>query len=150
MLKVLFRLLFIIILTDFSFAQDNQEDLLFIGHAYGSHYDFDQKIDPVLNTFINQNPNLFEKIIFGGDFIYDCSDDVEVRNFKNFFQSNNVRFVLGNHEICDTISQFADINFGATNYYEKINDNLVLYLNTSIDSYEQSNNLYDFLKRLLD
>jgi len=149
MLKVLFRLLLIIIVTDFSFAQHNQEDLLFIGHAYGSHNDLDQKIDPILNQFINQNPNVFEKIIFGGDFIYDCSDDIEVNNFKNLFQSNNVRFVLGNHENCDTISQFADIHFRGTNYYEKINDNLVLYLNTSIDSFEQSNNLYNFFEEVI-
>ena len=149
MLKVLFRLLLITIVTDFSFAQYNQEDFLFVGHAYGSHNDFDQEIDPVLNKFITENPNLFKKIILGGDFIYDCSDDVEFSNFKNFFNSNNVRFVIGNHENCDTIYQFADIKFGATNYYEKINDNLILYLNTSIDSFEQANSLYRFIEEAI-
>jgi len=149
MLKGLFRLLLIIIVTDFSFAQFNQKDLLFVGHAYGSHKDFDQEIDPILNKFISENSNLFEKVILGGDFIYDCSDDVEVSNFKIFFKSNNVRFIIGNHDTCDTISQFADINFGGTNYYEKINDNLILYLNTSIDSFEQSNNLYSFFEEAI-
>ena len=67
MLKALFRLLLIIIVTDFSFAQTNEENLLFIGHAYGSHNDDDKQLDPILNKFINQNHNIFEKIILGGD-----------------------------------------------------------------------------------
>jgi hypothetical protein len=149
MLKVLFRLLVIIIATDSSFAQYNQEDLLFIGHAYGSHGEADQQLDPALNKFINNNPSVFQKIILGGDFIYDCSDDIEIQNFNKFFQSNNVRFVLGNHENCDNITQLADKNFGGINYYEKINENLILYLNTSINSFEQSNDLYAFLDKVI-
>ena len=29
---------------------------------------------------------------------------------------------------------------------EKINDNLILYLNTSVDSFEQANSLYSFIE----
>ena len=149
MLRVLCRLLFTIIVTNFSFAQDNKKDILFVGHAYGSHEDYDQQLDPVFKNFIKKNSDIFDQIVLGGDFIYDCNDNIEIQSFKNVFESYNVRFVIGNHETCDKIIHFANQNFGGTNYYEKINESLIFYLNTSIDSFEESDFLYNYLNEII-
>ena len=110
MLKELFRLLSLILFINPVNSQVNESNILFVGHAYGSHKIQDQSIDKKLLSFINeQNTLLFEKIVFGGDMIQNCEDDVEISNFIKVLNSNNVNFVIGNHDNCDKIIQLSKI-----------------------------------------
>ena len=63
MLKELFRLLSLILFINPVNSQVNESNILFVGHAYGSHKIQDQSIDNKLLSFINEhNTLLFEKI----------------------------------------------------------------------------------------
>ena len=75
MLKELYQLLFITLFISFSYSQ---EKLYFIGHAYGNPLLKDQKMDPSVIFFLKDDTT---KIIYGGDFIYDIKDEIEIQNF---------------------------------------------------------------------
>ena len=90
MLREQFRLIILILFTSNLLAQDQSQEILFIGHAFGSHKVVDNKIDPNLNKFLEREyDSLFNKIILGGDFIYDCSSNLEYLNFRE----NNQNFI---------------------------------------------------------
>ena len=152
MLRGLFRLLTILLVINNSYSNSKDSTILFVGHAYGSHFDDDSKLDPVLLNFINTNNKiLFDKIIFGGDFIYNCNDVTEIKNFKNSVSTFDYRFVIGNHENCDKILEISKVNFGDFNYYEKQNDNLLIYLNTSSNySKDKVKDMFDYIKNLIE
>lgn len=144
MLKVLSKLLFITIVTSFSNSELDKERYFFIGHAYGSHADNDRQLDPTLINFIKENSDLYDTIVLGGDFIYNCDDDLELERFLNFLDTNNVKYVIGNHENCNSIINLTKTYFGGLNYFEEKNDNLIFFLNTSIGSYEESDDLFNY------
>ena len=146
MLKELFRLLSLILFINPVNSQVNESNILFVGHAYGSHKIKDQSIDNKLLSFIDeQNTLLFEKIVFGGDMIQNCEDDVEISNFIKVLNSNNVNFVIGNHDNCDKIIQLSKNLYSGLNTSEIIGDNLVLYINTSINSDIEVDELFAFI-----
>tara|TARA_B100000886_G_scaffold112513_1_gene75611 strand:+ start:9328 stop:10260 length:933 start_codon:yes stop_codon:yes gene_type:complete len=149
MLKVHLKLLFLVLFINNVFSQVQNEKILFVGHAFGSHSDNDSSLDPILLEFTSSEKN-YSKIILGGDFIYDCNDKIEVENFKSFISNNNINFVLGNHENCEEIKSIAKLNFGGINYYEIINQNLLVYLNTTIESEDQYMDTISFLEGILD
>ena len=121
MLKELFRLLSLILFINPVNSQVNESNILFVGHAYGSHKIQDQSIDNKLLSFINEhNTLLFEKIVFGGDMIQNCEDDVEISNFIKVLNSNNVNFVIGNHDNCDKIIQLSKNLYSGLNTSEII------------------------------
>ena len=65
MLKELCTLLFLILSINPIYSQINKNNVLFVGHAYGSHQLEDQIIDPDLQIFIKEQKDiLFKKIIF--------------------------------------------------------------------------------------
>ena len=99
MLKVLFRLLLIIIVTDFSFAQFNQNDLLFVGHAYGSHKDFDQEIKFFLKENMYKHEIVSTKTRHGMKIVKRLFDKIIKRpkNFiKNFLKAPDDSINFGN------------------------------------------------------
>ena len=74
MLKGFYLPLFLILSISFSFSQ---EKILFVGHVYGNSNLNDKKLDFLLINFLNVNKN--DKIIYGGDFIYDIKDTIEIK-----------------------------------------------------------------------
>ena len=119
MLKGLFLLLFINLYINFSFSQ---EKIYFIGHAYGSPLINDNKMDPsVLNFFNNNN----SKLIYGGDFVQSVNNPKEMEEFLNFNSDRDYILIPGNH----------DVSYEAFNHqkniYEVTNKNLFIYLNTN-------------------
>ena len=75
------------------------KEIFFAGHAYGNSKEKDKTINAELKNFIDKNKNSF--IIWGGDFIQDCNDSIEIKNFKNISSQLNNKYVLGNHDNCD-------------------------------------------------
>ena len=147
MLKELFTLLFLSLFINPINSQINENNFLFVGHAYGSHKLEDQSIDLELQTFIKEQKDiLFTKIIFGGDMIQDCEDDIEISNFIKVLSENKTNFVIGNHDNCNKIIEIAKNRYGGLNSSEIINDNLILYLNTSIQSDAEVNELFSFIE----
>jgi len=147
MLKELFTLLFLILFINPLNSQIDKNTLLFVGHAYGSHKLEDQSIDLELQTFIKEQKDiLFTKIIFGGDMIQNCEDDVEISNFIKVLNENKTNFVIGNHDNCNKIIEIAKNRYGGLNSSEIINDNLLLYLNTSIQSDTEVEELFSFIE----
>ena len=67
MLKVHLRLLFLILYTNSINSQSNYDEILFAGHAYGSHKEIDNSLDGNLISHYNEND--YSKLILGGDFI---------------------------------------------------------------------------------
>ena len=55
---------------------ENDTELLFIGHAYGNpHAGNDEKIEPSLLTFLNNKDlSKYKYIVWGGDFFETCSN----------------------------------------------------------------------------
>ena len=76
MLKGFYLPLFLILSISFSFSQ---EKILFVDHADGNPNLKDKKLDSSLINFLNVNKN--DKIIYGGDFIYDIKDTIEIKFF---------------------------------------------------------------------
>ncbi len=147
MLKELFTLLFLSLFINPVNSQINENNVLFVGHAYGSHIIKDQTIDKELLSFIaEQKDHLFKKIIFGGDMIQNCEDEVEISNFIKVLNENQINFVIGNHDNCDKIIDIAKKKFGGLNRSETINNNLILYINTSIQSNQEVDELFSFIK----
>lgn len=130
-LKLLFICLTITVSN--SYFIFGQENIIFIGHAYGSHNEFDRNIDPsVIKVLQNQNKLNIDEYIFGGDFIYDCKDKEELTNLFQHLIENNISLVIGNHDNCPDIKKFIKKEKGNLNYSRTYNENLLLYLNTSI------------------
>jgi hypothetical protein len=147
MSKQLFTLLFLSLFINPTSSQINENNVLFVGHAYGSHMEKDQTMDRALLGFIAEQKNhLFKKIIFGGDMIQNCEDEVEILNFIKVLDENLANFVIGNHDNCDKVIEIAKNKFGGLNTSETINNNLILYINTSIKSNQEVDELFNFIK----
>ncbi len=147
MLKELCTLLFLILSINPIYSQINKNNVLFVGHAYGSHQLEDQIIDPDLQIFIKEQKDiLFKKIIFGGDMIQNCEDEVEISNFIKILNENKSNFVIGNHDNCNKIIEISKNRYGGLNSSEIINNNLILYLNTSIQSDKDVEELFSFIE----
>ena len=67
------------VLTSSIYAKEASENILFVGHGYGSHFENDSMLDESLIKFSNNFSNLFDYVVLGGDFIYDCNDDSTFR-----------------------------------------------------------------------
>ena len=93
MLKGLCLLLFIIQFISFSYSQ---ERIYFIGHAYGDPAVKDHKMEPSVLSFLDDD---FTKVIYGGDFIYDIGDELEIKNFIEFNQERDFVLIPGNHDV---------------------------------------------------
>ena len=78
------------------------DKILFIGHGYGSPSDLDQTIDPKLIKFLNSfRHEDYRYIVWGGDFLYECDDLIEISNFFKLIPKNVINkslFIYGNHE----------------------------------------------------
>ncbi len=35
---------------------------------------------------------MYDKVVLGGDFIYDCNNDEELKNLHNFYKKNDISF----------------------------------------------------------
>ncbi len=145
MLKVLLRLLFLVLYTNSINSQSNYDEILFAGHAYGSHKEIDNFLDGNLISHFNEND--YSKLILGGDFIYDCNSQVELNNFKNFYLNNSVELVIGNHDNCDPIFE---LSIKSKNYYyELINNTLIFYLNTSKENVSETDSIVEYVDNLI-
>ena len=147
MLKVLSKLVFILLITSNLFCQENKK-LFFVGHAYGSQETNDENLDPVLINYIKESKNNYDKIIFGGDFIFDCKNQIEIDNFKTIYNDFKINLIIGNHETnCQTIKDLIISEKTSLNYYELFDDNLLLYLNTSIINDQEVDLLFKFIDK---
>ena len=144
MSKGLLKLLFLGLITSQIYCQENYETILFTGHAFGSHSSDDKSLDPVFLEHLNKNSKNYNEIILGGDFLYNCEDLVEFENFLTFYNKYNPRLVIGGHDICDKVFKILDYNL---NRFKQVNDTLLFYLNTSIDSTNEVYYLYNFINK---
>ena len=144
MSKGLLKLLFLGLITSQIYCQENHETILFIGHTFGSHSSDDKSLDPVFLEHINNNSKKYNEIILGGDFLYNCEDSVEFENFLTFYNKYNPRLVIGGHDICDKVFKILEYNL---NRFKQVDDTLVFYLNTSIDSTKEVDYLYNFINK---
>lgn len=149
MLKVQLKLLFLLLTISQTYSQLNNEKILFVGHAYGSHSLNDKALDPIFVDFSSKYGSKYNQIILGGDFIYDCKDDIEFNNFLEFYNLNQPNLVIGGHDNCNRILSLID-NKETANYYEKKEENLLLYLNTSLNSYEKVDMLYNYVVKTIN
>lgn len=137
MSKALLKLLFICLTTvvniNYLQAADNDSfKILFLGHAYGSHNVMDRKLDSdVIKILENRN---YDEFVFGGDFIYDCNDDIEFNNLIKKINPINTKLIIGNHDNCDKIKNFIKDKYLSINQKQTVNNTVVLYLNTSIEN----------------
>lgn len=149
MQRGLSKLLLTLLITNYSYGESNKT-YLFVGHAYGSHSEMDYKIDPDLEVFLNTNSSNFNNLILGGDFIYDCNNLFEYQNLLQLINEIDSRLVIGNHDSCDNIISIVKEKFNALNYYEKIDNNILIYLNTTIDEINPDNQLFRFITSIID
>lgn len=137
MLKELYQLLFITLFINFSYSQ---EELYFIGHAYGNPSLKDQKLDPSVLNFLKYKTT---KIIYGGDFIYDANDEIEIQNFLGFNKERDYVLIPGNHDV--TLKSFKH----QKNRFEIKNKNLFIYLNTNFKDINEVQNSVDFVSKTI-
>lgn len=149
MLRGLSKLLLTLLITNYSYGESNKS-YLFVGHAYGSHSKIDYKIDPALESFLNTNSLSFNNLILGGDFIYDCNNLFEYQNLLKLINEIDARLVIGNHDSCDNIISIVKEKFKTINYYERIDNNILFYLNTTIDDINPTNQLFKFISSTID
>ncbi len=126
--------------------QPNSMEFYFVGHAYGNPNNHDKKISDELKTFITKNKN--SSVIWGGDFIQNCNDNTEIKNFKNISSHLKNRYVLGNHDNCDSIKKHILRNKN-TNSYEIIKDNLFIYLDTNFKDSKKVDHTLKFTLNIL-
>jgi len=150
MLRVHLKLLFLILFISNLHSQPESKKFLFVGHAYGSHQAEDNNLDPLFLKFHNENNELYDKVVLGGDFIYDCSNDKELDNFYNFYKKNDVSFVIGNHDNCEQILKLYDLNKKTENYHEVIGENLIFYLNTSKEDSQEIKNVIEYIDQVIE
>ena len=144
------KLLFLILFISNTNSQESKDKILFVGHAYGSHKLIDNKLDPNFLNFNNDNNKRFNKIVFGGDFIYDCSNENELNNLYDFYEENNVNFVVGNHDNCPTIFQLIQNSKGSLDYHESVGQTLIFYLNTSIEDLDKIEFTTDYIDKTIN
>ncbi len=145
MLRVYLKLLFLIVFISNANAQVSTKEYLFVGHAYGSHSKLDNNLDPIFLSHLQKNN--YSKIVLGGDFIYDCNNMVELNNLESFYVNNNVEFVIGNHDNCNSIFKLSrnPINF----HYELVNESLLFYLNTSKENNLEIDQYMNFIDEVI-
>ena len=129
---------------------NHPEEILFVGHAYGSPYISDQQIHPPLISFFNRYDFEHVKyIIWGGDFIEDCFDNKELENFIKLVPRNVLDksyYVLGNHEFrCFKIDKFI-FNKIQENEILKFNKFNLILGNTNFKSYSDIDKLEKQIK----
>jgi hypothetical protein len=149
MLKAQCRLIFIVLITNIVFSQEQKQKYLYVGHAYGSPISKNKKIDQTLDDFLVNQSNNFDKVILGGDFLQVCDDDEELQNFNLLFNKYQPYFVIGNHDLCPAIIEFSNETFGGVNYFELVNNHLLIFLNTSFNSKEEAIDAYKYLNDLV-
>ena len=68
--------------TNFN-IQNNTESkkILFIGHAYGMPEVYNEMMDPSVSSFFKIILLVITLILFGRDFINDCTSSIEISNF---------------------------------------------------------------------
>ena len=150
MFKELQKLLFLILATSNLFSQSDKLDILFVGHAYGSHKLIDNKLDPLFLNYFKDNSEKYDRVVLGGDFIYDCTSKEELKNFSNFYSNYNVNLVLGNHDICSPVIELLQKSKDSSvDRYESIGQNLIFFLNTSIENLEKINDKLEFIEGVI-
>lgn len=147
MSRALLKLLFICLTTVVN-SQNliaNEKDpyrILFIGHAYGSHSEIDRKLDgDVIKILENEN---YDEFVFGGDFIYNCNDEIEFNDLIKKTDEKNIRFTIGNHDDCEKVKTLIKEKYLSINQKQIINNSVILYINTSINSDLDLKNLISF------
>jgi hypothetical protein len=150
MLRDHFKLIFIVLITSSVLSQEQEQKYLFVGHAYGAPDQKDKKIDPYLTDFLTTNDINFDKLVLGGDFIYDCDDIEELNNFNLFFNQYKPYFILGNHDICPELINFSINTFGGDNYFKKIDSNLLLFINTSFENKDKIKKTISYINHKID
>ena len=89
--------------TNFN-IQNNTESkkILFIGHAYGMPEVYNEMMDPSVSSFFqNYSASDYTYIVWGGDFINDCTSSIEISNFFESLPKGVVEkslFIWGDHE----------------------------------------------------
>ena len=53
--------------------------------------------------------------------------------------------MIGNHDLCPSIIEFSNETFGGVNYFELVNNHLLIFLNTSFNSKEEAIDAYKYL-----
>lgn len=148
MLKVLLRPLFLVLITSNLFCQNDSEKILFVGHAYGSHSVDDKTLDPLFLEFNSKYGFNYDEIVLGGDFIYNCDDNIEYENFIQFYNLYKPKLIIGGHDNCEKIFKlFPNENL---NFHKKINDTLMFYINTSVDSNQEVINVYNYIDQTIE
>ena len=142
MSKGLLKLLFLVLITSHIYTQQNYENILFVGHTYGSHSAEDESLDPIFLEHTYNNSQNYNEIILGGDFLYNCQNSIEFENFLKFYKTFSPRLVIGGHDACDKV--FNLLNYSSNNF-RQINDTILFYLNTSIKSNNEVDYLYDLI-----
>ena len=150
MSKAHLKLLFLILFISNTNSQENNDKILFVGHAYGSHKLIDNKLDSNFLNFNNENNNRFKKIVLGGDFIYDCSNENELNNLYDFYEENNVNFVIGNHDNCQAIFKLIQNSKESLDYHESYGKTLIFYLNTSIEDLDKIKLTKDYVDKTIN
>ena len=150
MSKVLLKQLFICLATVVNFqhllALDNNSfKILFLGHAYGPHNVLDRKLD---NNVIKILENrYYDEFVFGGDFIYDCNDEIEFNNLIKIINTRNTKLTIGNHDNCEKVKKFIRNKYLSINQKQIINNTVLLYLNTSIENNYDLDELISFTSK---
>ena len=153
MSRALLKLLFICLTTvdNFQNLKANDKDpykILFIGHAYGSHSEMDQKLDSdVIKILENEN---YDEFVFGGDFIYDCNDDNEFNNLIENINGKNIKLTIGNHDDCEKVKTLIKNKYISINQKQILNNTTIIYLNTSIKNQFDLDNLIAFTKSSIE
>ncbi len=148
MLKVHLKLLFLILFINNLNSQQESKNILFVGHAYGSHKENDNQLDPTFKNYYDEYNSEYDKVVLGGDFIYDCNNDIEIENFKKFFLIHNVNFVIGNHDNCNSIFELT--KYKNNDYHELIYDTLIFYLNTSKTDGSSVESLFNYVQNTIN
>jgi len=104
-------------------------------------------VDSTIVKFLNDKKIDFNSVIFGGDFLYDCNESVELSNFLNLVSQHDYKLVIGNHDNCDNIKKLVSTKFESENYYEILDENLFFYLNTNLRSESQALRLFNFISK---
>ena len=144
MLKAHLRLLFLTLIINLN-AQSDDSEIIFVGHAYGSHNTKDSSLDPIFLSHFNKYN--YSKVVLGGDFIYDCNNEEELYNLKNFYNNNNVEFIIGNHDNCDSI--FELLHNYRDYHHESLNETLIFYLNTSKENDSLIGSYIDYMNETI-
>ena len=150
MFKELLKLLFLILATSNLFSQTDKLDILFVEHAYGSPKLIDNNLDPIFLNYFKENSEKYDRVVLGGDFIYDCNSKEELNNFSNFYSNYNVNLVIGNHDICSPVIELLQKSKDSpVDRFESIGQNLIFFLNTSIENLEKINNKLDYIDSVI-